>query len=239
MSRNLTVNGTTFPYPDPGDEPGWGQPASDWAEEVTKVLNDLQGIDDIPETTANIANNIVVPLNVPGLIFNPTTVRSAIIDYSIYRTSGQTFLPANVNTGTEVITITGHTLVNGQGVMFSTTGTMPSGIVIGTVYYVINTAVNTFQISATVNGAPVNITSPGIGVHTASLELAEKGRLDIIYKNGAPTGTKWSIGRAFAGDDAGLVFTMTDSGQMQYTSSNMSGTVHTGTMVFEATVTQQ
>lgn len=155
MSRNLTVNNNTFPYPDDGDEPGWGGAATDWAEEVTDVLEVLLGADDIPETTFNVANNISSPLDVVGLVFNPAVVRSAVVDYSIYRSTNTT-------------------------------------------------------------------------------ELAEKGRMELIYKNGGTPGSKWTIGRAFFGDDAGLTFTMTDAGQIQYVSTNVTGTSYVGQMVFEA-----
>lgn len=160
MAINLTVNNNTFPYPEPGDEPGWGEGATGWAEEVTTVLNNLSGTDDILETTFNVANNVSSSQDIVGLTFNPSTVRSAVIDYSIYRS-------------------------------------------------------------------------------TSSTELAEKGKLELIYKNGATPTTKWTIGRVFFGDDGGVEFTMTDAGQIQYTSSNLAGTSYSGVMHFEATVTQQ
>jgi len=160
MSTNLTVNNNTFAYPVPGDEPGWGEGATGWAVEVTEVLNNLQGTDDIPETSFTVANNNAVATDVVGLVFNPASVRAGVIDYSIYRS-------------------------------------------------------------------------------TSITELAEKGKMEIIYKNGASSGTKWSIGRVFFGDDAGVVFTMTDAGQVQYTSTNLSGTGYSGIMKFEAVVTQQ
>jgi hypothetical protein len=160
MPTNLTVNNNTFAYPVPGDEPGWGEGATGWAVEVTEVLESLQGTDDIPETTFNVANNISVATDIVGLVFNPATVRSAVVDYSIYRS-------------------------------------------------------------------------------TDTNELAEKGKLELVYKNGASPGLKWTIGRVFFGDDSGVTITMTDGGQAQYTSTNVSGTGYTGEMKFEATVTQQ
>lgn len=160
MATNLTVNNTTFPYPDTGDEPGWGDGASGWAAEVTQVLEQVQGTNDIPESTFNIANNTTSKADIVGFVFNPSAVRSAVVDYSVYRTTNTT-------------------------------------------------------------------------------ELAEKGTLELIYKNGGTVGAKWSIGRVIFGDDAGIEITMTDAGQAQYTSSNMSGTSYTGTIVFEGTAILQ
>lgn len=160
MPTNLVVNNNTFAYPVPGDEPGWGEGATGWAEEVTTVLQGLDNGNDILQTSFNIANNTSSASDVVGLIFNSATVRSAVVSYSIYR-------------------------------------------------------------------------------KTDTNELAEVGELDLIYKNGGTIGSKWSIGREFSGNDAGLLFTMTDTGQVQYTSTNVTGTNYSGTMHFSAKVTLQ
>lgn len=64
--------------------------------------------------------------------------------------------------------------------------------------------------------------------------MAEKGSLELIYKNGGTIGEKWTIGRVFFGDDAGVELALTDAGQMQYKSSNLSGTGYSGVIKFEA-----
>jgi hypothetical protein len=90
MPISLTVNNLPFEYPVPGDSPGWGEGATGWAEEVTLVLNNLQGPNDIIQTSFSnpgFANNVSTPTNVTGLSFNTGQVRAAFIEYSIYRTS--------------------------------------------------------------------------------------------------------------------------------------------------------
>lgn len=87
MPITLTVNNQPFEYPVAGDSPGWGEPATDWAVEVTTVLNSLQGANDILQTTFTVANNISSSTNVIGLVFNTGQVRAAVIEYSIYRVS--------------------------------------------------------------------------------------------------------------------------------------------------------
>lgn len=160
MPQDLIVNNNTFAYPVTGDEPGWGEPATGWAAEVTNVLSELQGGNDIIQTSFNVANNISSPLDVVGLIFNPAQVRSAVVEYSVYRT-------------------------------------------------------------------------------TDTNELSETGELFLVYKNGGTIGSKWSIGRMFFGDDSGIVFTMSDSGQIQYTSTNVTGANYSGTMHFLGKATLQ
>jgi len=87
MPVTLTVNNIPFEYPVSGDSPGWGDGATDWATEVTDVLNSLIGPNDIIQTTVTIANNQTTATNIVGLSFNTGQVRSAIIEYSVYRTS--------------------------------------------------------------------------------------------------------------------------------------------------------
>ena len=103
MPITLTVNNQPFNYPVPGDSPGWGADATGWAEQVTAVLNDLQNPNDILDTSFNITNNQTSFTNVNGLVFNTGQVRSATINYSVYRVS--TASPSgNAESGTLVIT---------------------------------------------------------------------------------------------------------------------------------------
>lgn len=69
-----------------------------------------------------------------------------------------------------VVTWTAHGLLPNQAVIFSTTGALPTGITAGTVYYVVGSSItsNTFQVSASVNGAAVATTGSQSGVHTGS-----------------------------------------------------------------------
>lgn len=57
---------------------------------------------------------------------------------------------------------------NGNIVSFSTTGTLPTGIVAGTSYYVVNRTSTTFQISATSGGTAINFSGTQTGTHTAT-----------------------------------------------------------------------
>jgi hypothetical protein len=87
MSVELIVNNIPYLYPSDGQPPGWGEQATEWAQGVTDVLNDLLAPNDILETSFTIQNNIAVATNIAGLQFNTAQVRSATIHYSIYRTS--------------------------------------------------------------------------------------------------------------------------------------------------------
>ena len=87
MAVTLTINNTPFEYPEPGDT-NWGQGATDWSVEVTRVLNSLSGPSDILETTAIIDNNQAIPQPIGGFFFDPIAVRSFSVQVSIYRVYG-------------------------------------------------------------------------------------------------------------------------------------------------------
>lgn len=84
---SLKVNGKVFAYPDAGQEPGWGSPATDWASEVTTALDNFAGLGVIQETSAIIENSVLEAnkKSVAGLIFNNTLTQSAKIQYRISR----------------------------------------------------------------------------------------------------------------------------------------------------------
>lgn len=73
-----------------------------------------------------------------------------------------------------VITYTAHGLSANAPVVFTTTGSLPTGITAGTTYYLCSTAVsamtaNTFQISATPGGAPIDTSGSQSGTHTCTV----------------------------------------------------------------------
>lgn len=70
---------------------------------------------------------------------------------------------------------------------------------------------------------------------TDSNEIAEEGTISIVYKNGDAL---WLLSRDFTGD-AGLDFDITNAGQIQYKTSNLSGSNYSGTLRFRAVMQQQ
>lgn len=66
-----------------------------------------------------------------------------------------------------VVSWTAHGLVNGTQILLTTTGALPTGLTVGTVYYVVSAAANSFSLSATVGGAAINTSGSQSGTHTA------------------------------------------------------------------------
>ncbi len=85
------------------------------------------------------------------------------------------------NASPAVVTWTGHGFVAGQPVVFSTTGSLPTGLTAGTVYYVISAGLtaNEFQVSATAGGAAIDTSSAGSGTHTA--DAPPPGMSDLFF----------------------------------------------------------
>lgn len=77
-----------------------------------------------------------------------------------------TALTSISNASPAVFTLNNHGLSNGDPLVLSTTGALPTGLTVGTVYYVINATTNDFNVSTSVGGSAVNTSSAGSGTHS-------------------------------------------------------------------------
>lgn len=71
--------------------------------------------------------------------------------------------------GTNTVNEVGHTLSNGDSIIFGTDGTLPAEIRDDHFYWVVNAAADTFQISRTEGGAVHAFTDDGTGTHCYAL----------------------------------------------------------------------
>lgn len=85
MSESVTLLGTSYTLNLQGDNPPWGEQQSDLVRAIVEALSSTINESDIFNTAFNVANNQTSPTAVTGLSFNNTTVRSAIIQFSVYR----------------------------------------------------------------------------------------------------------------------------------------------------------
>lgn len=80
-----------------------------------------------------------------------------------------TFVPGDVATGTEIITVI-LDITTGQEIRFTTTGVIPAPLVAGTTYYAIRMGPTTIKVATTLTlalaGTAVNLTTQGTLVHT-------------------------------------------------------------------------
>lgn len=99
------------------------------------------------------------------------------------------------NAAPAVITWNANGVPNGTPVILTTTGVLPAGLEAGELYYVVNRATNSFQLSATPDGPPIATTSAGSGVHTAKASIHTTYVSQVDGNTGNPPaiddGGKW------------------------------------------------
>jgi hypothetical protein len=87
-----------------------------------------------------------------------------------------------------VVTWTGHTFNNGEPIILTTTGALPTGLTANTIYYIVSAAANTFRLALTPGGAAINTSGTQSGTHTGK----NQSRLTV------PSGvTKVRLGYSF------------------------------------------
>lgn len=102
-----------------------------------------------------------------------------------------------------------------------------------------NVALPSLTFSTTfVRGAIITYTvyrnTTGIGAQT----LAEVGTLEIVYNPNGPTNNKWEISDEHTGM-SGVTFSVTDQGQVQFSSTDITGLDYTGFIGYTAKALQQ
>lgn len=153
MAKIVTIGTETFEIPQVGANPDYGSELTDFFVAIADSLANVQGRNDILRTSANIANNVSVPTNIPAFSFDTSEVVSITAQYIVRRT---TTTPASV--------------------------------------------------------------------------LQESGVIEGNYD-----GSQWKIVRSFIGD-AEITLDITPSGQIQYTSSNLTNAGYSGEIIFSAKV---
>lgn len=66
-----------------------------------------------------------------------------------------------------VVTWTSHGKANNTAIVFSTTGALPTGLTVGTTYYVSGATANTFNLASVIGGVAINTTGTQTPTHTA------------------------------------------------------------------------
>lgn len=105
-------------------------------------------------------------------LFGATSTQLYILnntDYTWKPVSKPAAVTSISNASPAVITYT-NTFVANEPVVFSTSGTLPTGLVAGTVYYVLSAGLSSasFRVSATAGGAAINTSSAGSGTHSVT-----------------------------------------------------------------------
>jgi hypothetical protein len=117
--------------------------------------------------TASTRNLNPIPTNTKAVIINSSDI--VISNSSAYTSRTISFDFSDVNTATNQILLANHGLVNGDEVQFSTTGTLPSPLVSGAVYFVVQSDNNNIRLANNLNGSSISFLDQGAGTHTLTL----------------------------------------------------------------------
>lgn len=134
------------------------------------------GTNILPVAAINDNFNFMPYQNLAGSYIYGTSINSSIYKFSVANLGSYIDLAVSTTLGNPtitvaspaVITLSGHGLVAGNTVKFTTTGVLPTGINPNTTYFVIATGLTSsvFEISATLGGAAINTSGSQSGTHT-------------------------------------------------------------------------
>lgn len=144
---------------------------------LVKKLKSDPSVNTAPEVIA--LTTITTPgTDLINLILNLTTLLQTID--STYNITYNLNSATDFNPTTDVITSTGHGLVNGDSLYFVTGSTgLPSQFITNKSYYVVNVTTNTFKLSLTKGGSAINFTAPSVGTATLSKQYFYSGNSDF------------------------------------------------------------
>jgi hypothetical protein len=120
---------------------------------------------------------------------DPFNCRDDIMSFGNISTDGwEVKYSCSVDTATDIFTIATPPEwlrpANGETVMPIAT-TMPGGLAISTMYYIVQSTGTTFKLSLTKNGSPVDITSVGSGLSFNFAETAIRNQVRYLVRQGA------------------------------------------------------
>lgn len=194
---------------------------------------------------------IIRPMTVTNAVLNTTNITEA--DYSAYSAgtnyaAGDRAILVNPTSTVTisiaspgVITWAGHGLNNGAVVVFTTTGSLPTGITVGTEYYVVSRTAHTFKISSEVDGTPINTSGSQSGTHTATArvhdiyEFATPVTATVTMTIASPCVVTWTTHGLADGDP--VVFTTTGALPTGLTASTVYYVLSPTTSTFNVAAT--
>lgn len=124
------------------------------------------------ENDAMVSDNTDIPVGTGNKFMSQTGFQKRAEIYGVSTGSATNTISGNPTitiASPAVITLASHGLAIGDAVQFTTTGALPTGMIVSTTYYVIATGFTTgaFEIAATQGGTAINTTGSQSGTHTA------------------------------------------------------------------------
>jgi len=144
--------------------------------ELQKKVDDLYDGNDISDLFQDMLQrsgfiqksdtDIITYTNPSGKDYFSSFVRSNDRNYTLaFESDGYYVKVDRVDDTADTLIMTNHDFSNGNQVVLATTNTLPGGLSIQTIYYIVNSTSNSVQLSLSLGGAAINLTSNGNGIH--------------------------------------------------------------------------
>lgn len=129
---------------------------------------------------------VIPPLSITDAMFTSSTAAEPGVGEQTYNSATSYAIGDQVILGSPsstvtisiaspgVVTWSNNGLPNGTPVVLTTTGTLPTGLTAGRIYYVVKRAAGSFQLSEEVDGASIVTTGSQSGTHTATAQIHRK-----------------------------------------------------------------
>jgi hypothetical protein len=117
------------------------------------------------------SNTFKVSLTRGGSPITTTTSGTGIHTLTRYLSQTNVFPSTAIDLTNNTITYPSHLYMNNDMIMFSSSIKLPNELSDGRIYFVVGATQNTFQVSLTSGGAPINLQSVGLGDHTVTSDL--------------------------------------------------------------------
>lgn len=87
MAIQVTINGSQYTLNQQGDPAPWGNDQQELIQALIAVASASTSAGDILPSTFTLANNVTSPTPISSLVFDQSVVRSAIIQFSVDRST--------------------------------------------------------------------------------------------------------------------------------------------------------
>lgn len=98
----------------------------------------------------------------------------------------------------------------------------------------VNTNVDIPNLSFPTNKVNGSIILYNCARHTNSTDVSESGILMLNYDSSLSSGQKWQLSKEFVNAGAQISFDVTDLGQVQFSTTSIAGSGHTGSIYFRS-----
>jgi hypothetical protein len=123
------------------------------------------------------ANTFQVSATPGGTALNFTTDGTAVTAWLDWQSNTYTrSATVTFTNATDLVNLTAHGVAAGASVIFTTSGTMPTGLTKDTRYYIIAPTANAFQVSTEPGGTAINFTTDGSGTITGNINWTNATR---------------------------------------------------------------